>query len=325
MTADFADRVTQHPPVSLLRRMIGCMWQQTEKSGVCPDTPRIDGQIALVTGGSRGIGLETSRGLAVRGAEVISAARGEETGKQATEALRAEFDRPAHFVALDLSDLRTLSNTVDRLEEQLAGRQLDILIANAGLWPQRYAVSAQGHEIAFATNVLGHHALFRELRERSLLAEGTRVVIVTGDIYILTRECSADYAYRGALGGQLAYCRSKLGNLWYAREIARRYPECRVHAVHPGVIATELGTSASKIANAVKRRLMLSVAAGAQTSLFCATQPGLESGTYYHNTMGRVELSPQDPAADTSKANALWELVERLARATPAAMPEATS
>ena len=78
-------------------------------------------------------------------------------------------------------------------------------------------------------------------------------VIVVGDIYILARGCSADYAYRGALGGQLAYCRSKLGNLWYARELARRHPSLRVHAVHPGVIATELGGSSAGMTGAAKR------------------------------------------------------------------------
>jgi hypothetical protein len=82
--------------------------------------------------------------------------------------------------------------------------------------------------------------------------------------------------------------------------------------VHPGVIASELGVGNTGIAGAVKRALMISPERGAQTSLFCATQPDLESGTYYHNTLGRVELRPDDPGADDEKARALWELVEGL-------------
>jgi NAD(P)-dependent dehydrogenase (short-subunit alcohol dehydrogenase family) len=146
-----------------------------------------------------------------------------------------------------------------------------------------------------------------------MVADGARVVFVTGDIYIMARECSPDYAYRGMLGGQQAYCRSKLGNLWYVTELSRRNPAIRVHAVHPGVIATELGGSNTGIAGGLKRALMLSPEQGAQTSLFCATQPGLESGSYHHNTLGRVELRPEDPASDGIRAKALWEQVEQLA------------
>ena len=73
---DFGERTTLHPPVSVGRRMRLCLWRQSQRSAVCPPTPRLEGQLALVTGGSRGIGLETSRGLAARGAEVVSASRG---------------------------------------------------------------------------------------------------------------------------------------------------------------------------------------------------------------------------------------------------------
>lgn len=310
---DFADRVSHHPPTRVLPRMLRCMWRQARASPTCPAT-RIDGQLALVTGGSRGIGLETSRGLAARGAEVISAARDRDAGERMIATLRTEYDRPAHFLGLDLADLATIHRALDRLEIVLAGRPLDVLIANAGLWPTRHARSAQGHEIAFAANVLGHHALIRAALERDLLAEGCRIVVVTGDIYVMARECSADFAYRGARGGQQAYCRSKLGNLWYARELARRHPSLRAHAVHPGVVASELGGGNGWLGRAIRRAIMLSPERGAQTSLFCATHPGLASGTYYHNVLGRVEPSPTDPASDARGASQLWELLERLGR-----------
>jgi retinol dehydrogenase-12 len=312
MSMDFADRVTVHPPVSVPRRMASCMWRQRSWSAICPQTPRLDGQIALVTGGSRGIGLETTRGLAVRGAEVVSASRDAASGTRVAEAIRAEFGVPSHFASLDLSDLSSIPRMLDHLEALLAGRRLSILVANAGLWPTRHMLSAQGHEVAFATNVLGHHALLRGALGLDLLSERVRVVVVTGDIYIMSSNCSSDYEYRGALGGQMAYCRSKLGNLWYAREVARRHPKMRVHAVHPGVIASELGGSSAGLVGAIKRAVMLSPEQGAQTSLFCATQPDLESGTYYHNVLGRVELHPDDPAADEVKSAALWDLVEHL-------------
>ena len=312
----FADRVTHHPPLSAARRMAGSLWRQSCRSAICPQTPGLEGQVALVTGGSRGIGLETTRGLARRGAEVVSASRDAASAMRVGEAIRSEFGVPAHFVPLDLSDLSSIPRMLDHLGSVLAGRRLSILVANAGLWPMRHALSAQGHEIAFATNVLGHHALISAALERELLHEGARVVMVTGDIYIMSNRCSSDYTYRGALGGQMAYCRSKLGNLWYLRELARHHPELRAHAVHPGVVASELGSSAG-IIGMLKRALMLSPEQGAQTSLFCATQPDLETGTYYHNVMGRVELHPDDPAADEVQSAALWDLVERLCSRVP--------
>jgi len=298
----YANRSTAEPPTLLPFRLWRCLWRQSRLSPRCPATPRLDGVRALVTGGGRGIGLETTLGLAARGAEVFTSSR------------RAPgADVPATFVELDLGDLVSVVGCSDALGVGLADRKLDILVANAGLWPARFALSAQGHEIAFATNVLGHYALIRGLIEAGRLAENARVVVVTGDIYIMARECTPDFKYRTGRGSQLAYCRSKLGNLWLARELSQRYPALQVYAVHPGVIASELSGGRTGVVGAFKAATMLSLEAGAQTSLFCATQPGLPSGSYFHNTLGRVELRADDPAADGGKASALWELLEGLA------------
>ncbi len=301
MTRSYAERSTLHPPTSVPARLWRCLWRQSSRSPTCPDTPRLDGQRALVTGGGRGIGLDTVRGLASRGARVLSASR------RAPAA-----DVPARFVPLDLGDLASLTKALALLDVALGGEPIDVLVANAGLWPGRFSRSAQGHEIAFATNVLGHHALTRGLQERGLLAPDARVVIVTGDIYVMAEECTPDFEYGGAFGAEQAYCRSKLGNLWQMRELARRCRGLRVHAVHPGVIASELAGSSGGLAGALKRAALLSTRAGAQTSLFCATQPGLESGSYYHNTLGRVELAEGDPAADAGRAARLWDQLEAL-------------
>lgn len=312
MNEDFSDRVSVSPPTALPARMWRCFARQSARSAICPSTPRLDGQTALITGGSRGVGLETSRGLAARGVDVFCASRGEATGRPVVRAIGDSFAVAAEFLPLDLGDLDSVAAATGELSAKLEGRRLSMLVANAGLWPTRHSVSAQGYEIAFATNVLGHHALIRDLLDRGILAEGARVVIVTGDIYVMARACTADYDYRGLLGGQAAYCRSKLGNLWYARELAHRRPELRVHAVHPGIIASELGGSDSGWVGKLKRSLMLTPEQGAQTSLFCATQPGLKTGTYYHNTLGRVELAPADVGADRDQSADFWALLERL-------------
>ena len=311
MSAPFSERVTRHPPLSALRRLALGGWRQAARTPHCPETPRLDGVRALVTGGSRGIGLATSQGLAERGAHVWMASRDARSGASVARELDQRSVGDARFLALDLADLEAIARSLDALAAQNSIRAcpLDLFIANAGLWPTRYARSAQGHEIAFATNVLGHQALLQGAIARGLLADHARVIFVTGDIYILASACTADFFYRTPLGGQRAYCRSKLGNLWQAREWAGRRPDLRVYAVHPGVIASELGVS---WAAGLKRSVMLPLAAGAQTTLFCATQPALPSGSYYHNVFGRVELDPRDPAADAEGAKALWECLESL-------------
>lgn len=110
----------------------------------------------------------------------------------------------------------------------------------------------------------------------------------------------------------LAYCRSKLGDLWLVSELHRQHPELRVCAVHPGVVASNLGRYGE---NEDKRGgPFIECEAGAQTSLFCATQPSLVRGGYYHNTMGQVNLDPRDPARDQAKARYLWTSCESLCR-----------
>jgi NAD(P)-dependent dehydrogenase (short-subunit alcohol dehydrogenase family) len=295
--------------------MLASMWRQGSRSLVCPEAPRLDGQRALVTGGSEGVGFGTCRGLLQRGSRVVMASRSAARGERACGHLRGELgaDAPVSYLPLDLSDLSRVREAVRTLATQLGQQRLDVLICNAGLWPRRHDVSPQGHELAFATNVLGHFLLLRHLVGRQLAADA-RVVIVSGDIYVLASDCTPDYRYRTPFGGMLAYCRSKLGNLWLARELQRRHPELHVRVAHPGVVATNLGGERRGLANAVSRRMLLDVVRGAQTPLYCATQPGLPDGAYIHNVLGIMKLSDDDPASDGARAARLWDRCETLCR-----------
>jgi NAD(P)-dependent dehydrogenase (short-subunit alcohol dehydrogenase family) len=110
----------------------------------------------------------------------------------------------------------------------------------------------------------------------------------------------------------LAYCRSKLGNLWLARELQRRHPELRVRVAHPGVVATSLGGERRGLADAFSRRMLLDVERGAQTTLYCVTQTDVPNGAYLHNVRGIMKLSDGDPASDAARAARLWALCETL-------------
>jgi hypothetical protein len=195
-----------------------------------------------------------------------------------------------------------------------AGRSVEVLVENAGIWPRRYAQTRQGHEIAFGVNVLAHFALRRALAAAGAL-DAARVVVLTGDIYIFASACTPDLRWSGSLGGMRAYCRSKLGNLWIAAELLKRSPGLEVRVAHPGVVATNLGGDAGALGNRLKRRFMISPEQGAQMPLICATQPDLENGGYWHNVHGRMLLSPDDPAHDAAAAAKLGETCEALSSA----------
>lgn len=303
-------------PRSGARRMLGAALFQGARTPRCPDTPRLDGALAVVTGATGGIGLEIARGLVRRGAELILPCRNPAKGDALLARLRAEpgASGAQACVPLDLEDLDGVRACANEIARRTRGREIDVLVENAGVWPQRYARTRQGHEIAFGVNVLAHFVLRRALAAAGVLCEA-RVVMLTGDIYILASECTPHFHWRGPLGGMQAYCRSKLGNLWIGSELARREPGRAVCVVHPGVVATGLGGDFGVIGAWVRRQLMIPPELGAQMPLVCATQPRLESGGYWHNAHGRMRLAPGDSACDAAAAARLFETCEELARA----------
>lgn len=306
------DLPVHHASRRPIRRMAGASLRQAQRTPRCPESPRLDGWLAVVTGATGGIGLEIARELALRGADLVLPCRDRARGERVAKALGAAV--PEVRIALveaDLEDLDSVRRGAAEIARLTTGRGVRLLVENAGVWPRTFATTRQGHEIAFGVNVLAHFVLRREL-ERAGVLDAPRVVVVTGDIYILDSACTPDFRWRGALGGMHAYCRSKLGNLWIAAELVRRRPSFEVRVVHPGVVATNLGGDVGSIGNRLKRLAMISPELGAQMPLVCATQPGLENGGYWHNAYGRMLLAGDDPARDAAAAASLWDLCESL-------------
>jgi NAD(P)-dependent dehydrogenase (short-subunit alcohol dehydrogenase family) len=248
---------------------------------------------ALVTGGNLGIGGAVSARLAEYGVEVIVAARSA-SGEGS--------------VRLDLADLDQVAAAADELT---AAGPFDLVVLNAGVAPDGIRHSAQGHELAFAVNVLGHHVLVARLLAAGALAPGARVAVVTGDILVLAGNCSPDYRSTHRRAGVQAYARSKLGDLWMARELARRHPELHVVAVHPGVVRSGLGATSAD--GRWTGRLSIDPELSAEAVLAAALDPTVPSGAYVHNTLGLVTPRPGEPAADDARAAAFVDQLDILA------------
>ena len=277
-------------PKGRVSRVARALWRQGARTLNAPPGLRFDGQAILVTGGTRGIGAALAAELSARGAEVVVSAR------RAPEAGR----RP--FLQMDLGgDMESVRDAVDALPALTGGRPLDMLVLNAGIVPER-GQTVGGREAAYAVNVLGHHRLFRALHAGGQLADGATVVVVTGDVLIFA---SSPEPMRG-VAPLRAYARSKLGNLWQAREMARRFPNPRVVAVHPGGVATTLDGSSDGWRGKLKRITLISPELAARSVLVALDPEALPGGSYFHNVYGEVPL----PESGDAERAAFWERLE---------------
>jgi NAD(P)-dependent dehydrogenase (short-subunit alcohol dehydrogenase family) len=211
------------------------------------------------------------------------------------------------LVELDLGDLAS----VRACATELAGRKLPIhaLINNAGLAGQR-AVTRDGFEIQFGTNHLGHYLLTRLLLDRIVAAGPARIVNVSSASHYNARKIDWDAQRRKtrSLTGMREYAVSKLANVLFTKELARRTGGTQVttYAVHPGVVATDVWRRVPGPLRWTIKRFMITPEEGAQAPLRCATAPELagETGRYYDHD-GR-ERRPSRLAEDTALAAELW-------------------
>ena len=147
-----------------------------------------------------GIGYETAKELFERGAYVMIASRSEKKLNEAVQSIKQTTNNQnngsINYMILDLSNLDSVvSVTIDYKAKYSS--PIDILIENAGLWPREYSTSTQGYEMAFATNVLEHYLLRTRLINMSMLVSTARIIVLTGDIYIMATEASSDFKYEG--------------------------------------------------------------------------------------------------------------------------------
>jgi NAD(P)-dependent dehydrogenase (short-subunit alcohol dehydrogenase family) len=294
------------------------------------DVPDCSGRVFVVTGANSGIGLEAARVLAGRGAHLVLACR--DTGKAEialTEILRAHPGASVEAMELDLASLDSVRKFAERF--LAAHPRLDVLVNNAGVMALPHRRTADGFEMQFGTNHLGHFALTGLLLERLLDGDGHRVVTVSSTAHRGGKMSFDDLQSERSYSKWGAYGQSKLANLLFTYELQRRLARkgagCIAVACHPGYASTNLQFAGprmegSRLLEGVMRlanRLFSQGAdMGALPTLYAATAPDVEGGDYIGpGSVGEIWGAPRKVRSssrshDRAAATRLWDVSEKL-------------
>jgi NAD(P)-dependent dehydrogenase (short-subunit alcohol dehydrogenase family) len=280
----------------------------------------MEGSTVVITGGNAGIGKETAVGLAGLGARVIITSRDQQRGAGAVEEIRRRSGSEAvDVLPLDLASFASIRAFAADLLERT--ERIDVLVNNAGLILRRRTLTADGFEATFGVNHLGHFLLTDLLLDRLRSSAPARVVVVASDAHESAKR-GLDFddlqSERGYRWGRV-YAKSKLANIYFARELARRLEGSGVtsNSLHPGFVRSEFGQGGDlgRLYGFGLRYLAapftISQERGATTSIHVASAPELAGATggYY------LKCAPATPSAvarDDDAARRLWDASERL-------------
>jgi NAD(P)-dependent dehydrogenase (short-subunit alcohol dehydrogenase family) len=270
----------------------------------------LKGQTFLVTGANSGIGKETARGLAGRGARVVVAGRSEEKTRAAIDEIVADTDNSnLDFIHLDLGDLASVRLAAKTF--LASGEPLNVLVNNAGLAGAR-GMTPSGFELAFGTNHVGTFLFTQLLLDRIKASGPARIVNVASTGHY--RAPGIDWeAIRQPTKTRTAfdeYCVSKLANVLHAQELARRLEgtDVTTYSLHPGAVASDVWREVPALLRGPMKLFMKSTKDGAKTSLHCATSPDAarETGLYYDNSKPKTPSKLATPELGAE----LWERSE---------------
>jgi NAD(P)-dependent dehydrogenase (short-subunit alcohol dehydrogenase family) len=294
------------------------------------DLPDLGGRTYAVTGANSGIGLEAARALARKGASVVLACRDLEKARAALDEIaRARPSASLDAVELDLASLASIRACAKTLGERPGA--LHGLVNNAGVMAIPRRTTADGFEMQIGTNHLGHFALTGWLLPKLLATPGARVVTVASTAHRIGRMDFDDLHGERSYGKWRAYAQSKLANLLFAYELARRLAARGASlisvACHPGYAATNLqfvgprleGSSLQHAIMGLGNRLFSQDAAhGALPTLYAAAAPDVKSGDYVgpdgfmENRGHPKKVRSTARSHDAESARRLWELSEKL-------------
>jgi NAD(P)-dependent dehydrogenase (short-subunit alcohol dehydrogenase family) len=284
------------------------------------------GKVVVITGGNTGIGKEAAVGLASLGARVVVTSRNEERGRSARKQIADRSGNDSvEVMSLDLASFRSIrsfaADVLDRFDH------VDELVNNAGLILHHRAETQEGFEETFGVNHLGHFLLTDLLLERLRASAPARVVVVSSTAHKSARQgldfddLQAEHKYRWAQ----AYSKSKLANIYFARELSRRLDGSgvTVNALHPGFVRSEFGRGGDLGGiygwgiKYLASPFAISPEKGARTSIYLASSPEVEdvSGGYFYKCK---PTAPSTVAQDDDAAGRLWDASEKLVASVPA-------
>jgi NAD(P)-dependent dehydrogenase (short-subunit alcohol dehydrogenase family) len=288
--------------------------------------PDQSGRTAIVTGANSGLGLVTARELARAGARVVLACRNTQKGEAALRDCRpAAPEAELELEQLDLASLDSVREFAERFRSGHDG--LDLLINNAGVMATPRRSTADGFELQFGTNHLGHFALTGLLIGEMEGREDARVVTLSSGAHRIGRIAFDNLGGDRRYFRWRAYGQSKLANLLFALELDRRLRAAgstvKSLAAHPGYAATNLQFAGPPTVDAAVMKLGNALIAqndemGALPALYAATEPGLEGGTFcgpdgFLEQRGHPKpVAPNSAARDRDVARRLWEVSEEM-------------
>lgn len=282
--------------------------------------PTQENNIAIVTGANSGIGFETAKALAAKGATVILACRNLEKANQAVENIRKVIPNAnLEIIQLDLSDLASVKSFSDTFKSKYA--RLDLLINNAGIMTPPFSKTKDGFESQFGSNHLGHFALTNRLLEPLRATPKARVVNVSSSAHKMAKG-TIDFENLNAEKGYVpwsAYAQSKLANLLFTLELNQYFKLNKIDAIssaaHPGWTVTGLQKG---FMNFISQLLGQQTAMGALPTLYAATSGDTQANDYI-GPEGMMEMRgypkkvvTSAAAQDTTLARKLWQVSEQL-------------
>lgn len=290
--------------------------------------PDLSGKIIIVTGGNSGLGYESVKAFAEKGAEVILACRDLEKGKMArAEMMQTIMSGKIEVLPLDLMDLSSVKNFVSLFRKNYG--QLDVLLNNAGIMTTPYFLTKDGFEAQLGTNHLGHFALTGQLIDLIVKTPMSRVVNVSSMAHKWGKMDFSNLQFEQGKGYSpiKAYGRSKLSNLLFTYELQRRFEKENLNSIavaaHPGVSNTNLNRYISrkflyKIVSPLAGSIMQAANMGALPQIRASVDPNVKGSEYYgpdgFNEMKGYPVLVKSNKASHNREDAvkLWEVSEKL-------------
>ena len=294
---------------------------KNNKKWTAENIPDQKGRIVIITGSSSGIGYEAARVLATKNAKVIIAVRNITKGELAKSNIIGQYnDADVEVMKIDLSDLKSVAKFVEEYKNKF--EKLDILINNAGVMVPPYSKTKDGFELQMGTNHLGHFALTLQLIDLIEKTPNSRIVNVSSGAHKYGEIKFDDLNWENRkYKAWKAYGDSKIANLYFTRELAKRLSQSDkqvvVTAAHPGWTATELQRH-SGVFDYLNQFLAMPIEKGALPTLRAAFDDYAKSGDYFGpdgfmEMKGYpVKVKMNDLAKDESIAKKLWDVSEEL-------------